>query len=217
MVSALVSPPATDDATVVLKPGRGSQPEIRRERLDEVWTIVKDYRHQRGWRRRLAGWTLAREARAYQLLRDFSGVPKYLGREGHRALRLTFIEGKPCGAFEDEGLGDLLPPEFFARVEQVVRDLHARGVAHNDLKRARNIIVTPDFQPVLIDFAAAVWSAPRWNPVRRWLFRQICEVDLNAVAKLKRRFAPQLVTAEDQRRLDYPTLLERLARRVLNR
>ncbi len=201
----------------VLKPATARHPEVRRERCVDGGTVVKDYRHLRGWRRMMARWILAREERAYRILEGFNGAPRCFGREGALSIRLEFIEGKPCGLLEDEGLAHTIPPEFFDRVGQLVEELHHRGVAHNDLKRARNILVATDGRPVLIDFAAAVWRAPRWNPLRVLLFHQLCKVDHNAVAKLKRRFVPHLLNDDERRRLDHPTMLERMARRLLHR
>jgi len=44
---------------------------------------------------------------------------------------------------------------FNAELFGIIATIHERGVAHGDLKRKDNILVTPDWYPYLIDFGVS--------------------------------------------------------------
>lgn len=73
---------------------------------------------------------------------------------------------------------------FFAALLDIILSVHRAGVAHADLKRKDNILVTPDGQPRILDFGAAVVKKETgaWNDR---LYRQACQIDLNAWIKHK--------------------------------
>jgi tRNA A-37 threonylcarbamoyl transferase component Bud32 len=206
------SSPFLTDKTL-LHAGRGLQPDVYRAQVNGKPAVLKDY-SQRGWSGRLLGWLITRRERhAYRLLQNVQGVPALYGRFGAFGLMTEYVEGALANAFEP---GEL-PQVFFERLSALVERLHAAGVAHGDLKRKKNIIVTADFEPYLIDFAASFTRGERWNFARNWLFEQMCRIDGNGVAKLKRRLSPEWLTEEERHNLTHPTVLERLARRLLGR
>ena len=94
--------------------------------------------------------------------------------------------------------------------------MHARGVAHGDLKRRSNLLLTPDGKIYLIDFAASLVSAP-FSPLKNWLQKQLALVDDKSLPRLKKFVAPELLTDDDRSKLETPTALERWARKLLNR
>jgi hypothetical protein len=49
------------------------------------------------------------------------------------------------------------------------------------------------------------------------LQRQMAAIDDKSVPRLKKFVAPELLTAEDKAKLEHPTFLEKMARRLLNR
>ena len=122
--------------------------------------------------------TLRREHRAYRRLAGVAGIPQCHGLLEDRWLVLDFIEG--------EAFRNALPgPEFFARLLETIQAMHARGVAHGDLKRKSNLMVDTQGRPVLLDFGAATILRPGWHPVNRRLFDFMRQTDLNAWVKLK--------------------------------
>ena len=123
---------------------------------------------------------LRREFRAYRRLEGLAGIPGCHGLVEGRFLVLDFIDASP---FRDTRIG----PGFFDRLLETIRAMHARGVAHGDLKRKSNLMVDPQGQPVLLDFGAATVLRPGWHPVNRRLFEFMCQTDLNAWVKLKYR------------------------------
>ncbi len=164
----------------------------------------------RGWfvRNTLGRWLIAREAHAYELARRIEGLPLLYRRDGPFALLLEWIDGRPMAELER---GDLTPL-FFERLYALVARLHARGLAHGDLKSRRNILVTADQRPYVLDLASLVSRGRRWELFRNWLHEQLCLVDRNAIARLKHRLAPELLTDAERERLARPLLVERVAR-----
>jgi predicted Ser/Thr protein kinase len=153
---------------------------------------------------------LRREFAAYQRLAGVPGVPRCLGLRDGQELVLEFIEGRPLREARDH-LADA--DAFFGALRDVVQAIHRAGVAHADMKRKDNILVTRDEQPFLIDFGIAAVRRDGAGPLGRYLFRQACRIDLNAWVKLKYQRSDREMSAEDAL-LYRPTLAERVARPV---
>lgn len=163
---------------------------------------------------RLAHWLraamLRREYAAYQRLDGIAGVPHCYGLEADGSLVLEFVEGEPfretAGALTDR-------PRFFRLMLEQILALHQAGVAHADLKRRGNLLISPKSEPILLDFGSAVLRAPDGGALNRFLFRQACRMDLNAWIKLKYRRRYDHIAAEDQQYFR-PTAIEGIARVV---
>ena len=97
---------------------------------------------------------LARERRALGALDGLAGVARVLddgnddGNEAGVLLR-GFVPGVPLC------LATTLPRDFFERLEELARALHAHGVCHNDLHKEANVLVGDDGYPALVDFQLA--------------------------------------------------------------
>ena len=149
---------------------------------------------------------LRREARAYARMADVTGVPHSPGFLDDRWLLLEYIEGEPLKQKRFE-LQD--PDAFYARLLQVLHDMHAAGVSHGDLNRKENILVTPDEQPYVIDFGTAVMrDGSLWD---RLVFRLVRRFDYHAWIKTKYQRDLSDISPEDQRWYR-PTVLEYLFR-----
>ena len=150
--------------------------------------------------RAVARLLLERERRALAALRGLEGVPALVdGADWRFALSLdgappreedvlvrTFVAGAPLHRCRE------LPLDFFDRLHELVRELHARGVAHNDLHKEQNIVVGDDGWPWLIDFQLASRHAlgSRALRVRAW-------DDLRHVAKHRRRYLRYALVADE--------------------
>ena len=121
---------------------------------------------------------LKREFLAYRRLEGVAGVPHCLGMVRGRLLVLEYVPARP---FRDAAV----EPVFFGRLFETIQAMHARGVAHGDLKRKANLMVDAQDRPVLLDFGAATLLRPGWHPVNRRLFEFMRQTDLNAWVKLK--------------------------------
>jgi serine/threonine protein kinase len=89
--------------------------------------------------------------------------------------------------------------------------MHAAGVAHGDLKRKENTLVTADESPKVIDFGiAAIRDA---GGLLGRPFETMRQMDLNAWIKLKYGRNTDALPA-DEAELYRPLLVERWARKV---
>ncbi|MDQ3812340.1 MAG: phosphotransferase [Armatimonadota bacterium] len=198
----------------VVHQGRGYQSTVYLVEKDGQRAAVKDFINTPLlFRLFVAPLLLKREIKALRHLAGVPGVPQFYGRIDRYAFAMQYVEGTPIATFS---LGEL-PPEVFPRVQRVIDAIHAHGVAHCDLKRRSNLILTPEGEVFLIDFAAAVIGERPLHPFQNWLQKQMVEVDNKALPRLKKFVAPELLTEEDRHKLAHPTFLEKWARRLLNR
>jgi len=160
----------------------------------------------RGLRRWLSLLMLRHEARVYERLRDFPGVPRCHGLLNKRYLVLDHVQGEVARYAE---LADR--EAFFAELLQRILQLHALGIAHSDLQKRDNLFVTPDGHPCLLDFGAAVIRKRGMAPFNHLHFRVAARLDLNQWVKLKYRGQPELASPTD-RRFYRRTAIERVAR-----
>ncbi len=132
-------------------------------------------------RERRALETLAGRARAPQVVSDaeLAALPSADGSVPAHAdvLVREFVDGTPLHQAER------IPLDFFDALEELVRELHGCGVAHNDLHKEQNIVIAPDGTPRLIDFQLASVHAPGSRTLRTR-----ARDDLRHVAKHRRRY-----------------------------
>ncbi len=159
------------------------------------------------WFRR---WMIRREYTVYLRLTGIAGIPRCFGLQQGDRLFLEFIESDPlklsAGELEDRD-------QFFAELLKLLQITHRAGVAHADLKRKENILVTPLGKPYLIDFGSAITCADTSGSLRRWAFRQACQIDLNAWVKHKYLGRFDEISAADAVYYQ-PTFIEQIARPV---
>jgi serine/threonine protein kinase len=136
---------------------------------------------------------LRHEHRAYERLHGIAGVPGCHGLAGARYLVLDYVEGPNA---RDARLRDR--DGFYDRVLAVILAMHARGVAHVDLKRRDNILVAAGEQPLLLDFGMSVLREPGRHPWNHYVFDRACRLDLNAWIKHKYRHRRDEVSDADR-------------------
>ena len=104
-----------------------------------------------------------RERRALSHLEGSSGVPRSVQDDAAAEAALAgggaprrrdvflreWVEGVSLP------LATELPEDFFDLLDDLVGELHASGVCHNDLHKEPNILVKPDGRPALVDFQLA--------------------------------------------------------------
>lgn len=163
---------------------------------------------QTAWRRPLLLQTLRHEYRVYRKLEGLAGVPRCYGLLDERFLVLEYIDGV---SLREGHIGDRT--RFFEEFRKLLEELHARGVAHADLKKKDNILITADNRPYLIDFGVAVMRKPGFTPIRRSLFNIAVRFDFNAWIKHKYQRHYEQVSGADRAYLQ-PTLIERVSRLV---
>jgi len=147
----------------------------------------------------LGHWLAKREARAYERLKDVSGVPpacgvvRVKGRTWFNAFAHDYVEGHPLAQAERPG------HEFFEALDDLIRIMHERGLAYLDLNKRENVIVTDKNHPLLVDFQIHL-APPFWLaglPPVRWIMRQFQKGDVYHLRKLQiyHTLGPDAVTA----------------------
>lgn len=160
--------------------------------------VVRELRDARPWLRWLARHLARREVRALRRLEGLERVPRILAADRRRTRR-SWIAGEPMQ------LARPTDPAYFREALRLLRQLHARGVVHNDLAKEPNWIVTPRGEPALVDFQLALCR----NRSTR-LFRILAHDDLRHLLKHKRTYAPQRLTARQKRVLATPSIITRV-------
>lgn len=156
--------------------------------------VVRDASTSAWWLRWLARRLLRREVNALRALDDSGHAPRLLCADRDRATR-EFVEGMPL--YEAR----IADPAFYAAAMRALRTMHRHNVAHSDLAKEPNILVTPDQTPVFIDFQLAT-VAPR----RGRLFRLLAREDIRHLLKHKRSYCPASLTSREQRIVDTPSV-----------
>jgi serine/threonine protein kinase len=145
------------------------------------------------WQRPLLLPMLRHEYRVYRQLEGLAGVPVCYGLLDDCFLVLEYIEG---GSLRDGRIGDRA--RFFEEFRKLLGSLHARGVAHADLKKKDNILIAADNRPYLVDFGIAVIRKPGFAPINHRLFDIAARFDFNAWIKHKYRRQYAELSAEDR-------------------
>ncbi len=134
-----------------------------------------------------------REAAAFRLLADLEAVPRFVGMwGGGGAMAHEFVPGHVLRK------GERVPDDFFSRLRDAIRVMHARDMAYVDLEKCENVLVGDDGRPYLFDFQIA-FRLPPWArrlPPARWLLRRFQQGDLYHLTKLQRRTRPDQLSPE---------------------
>jgi len=141
---------------------------------------------------------LAREARALAVLEGLPGVPELI-RVTHEVLERQYFNGVPMQEGKPADVG------YFNAASRLLRQLHRRGIVHNDLAKEPNFLLLPDGQPAIIDFQLAWFSARRGR-----LFRLLAREDIRHLLKHKRTYCPERLTRREKNILANPSIPARL-------
>jgi serine/threonine protein kinase len=150
-------------------------------------------------------WMIRREARALKRLSDLEGVPSFLGYPDGNSIAMEYLEG----TILREVSSARIKPAYFEQLEALIDEIHHREIVHSDLKKKENLMISPDGNPIVIDFGTHFVRKKGFRPLNNFLYDQFRQMDLNAISKLKEKFCPEEVTDVDRRRLNSPTFLER--------
>ena len=153
------------------------------------------------------------EAILRRLERSTDAVPRGARRVSPFCLREEFVSGETIRDRSDragrEGIdrrsGRLFGREFMDALERKVRDVHRARFVHLDLHNARNVIVGPGENPVIVDWQSAVSTALMPPPLRRALEK----IDLMGVLKFREKFRPGDLTPQERLSLDRSRFLRR--------
>ncbi len=155
----------------------------------------------------LAALLARHEADLYERLAGIPGIPRLVSRPSPDSFLREFVEGTTVREART------LPPGFFGSLEEVLRAVHARGVAYVDLAKEENVIAGADGRAWLVDFQVSVAREGALRPLVGLLQRE----DLYHLSKMRLRRAPAEATAEDRRRVAGRGRLGRLHRATVKK
>lgn len=162
--------------------------------------------HGRGLIKYLHTRMLHHEARVYAQLKHLQGIPACYGLIDNRYLALEFIEGDPIRnkrPVDDE--------RYFKTLLSLIKQMHESGVAHMDLKRKDNLMVTHHDEPCVLDFGTAVIRKPGFHPINHFMYRLARRFDYSAWVKHKYHDDMHNILEED--RIYYQrTYIEKIAK-----
>lgn len=163
---------------------------------DGIRFVMKDWSHRplplrETWCRLAA----QREITVYEKLRGMHGVPQLICTLDKYGFVMEWLDARPLPRTR---MRDLLGLEFFNHLNNIVEEMHKRGVAHGDLRR-RNILRGLDGLPKLIDFETAVQAGKSADGGR--VFRAMRNVDKITLVKIRARYYPESLTGEEKRLL----------------
>lgn len=177
----------------------GTIERVEQRRGNETLLFVRrDTRAARWWLKWLARHLARREARALRVLAGSHGVPALYEFERGVLLR-GWIDGEPMHKARPRG-----EASYFRAALQLLRRLHRTRVAHNDLAKETNWLVTPDRAPALVDFQLALVSRRRGR-----FFRMLARDDIRHLLKHKRTYCPERLTRRELAILAKPSPLAR--------
>ena len=159
--------------------GRSNQGEVRRFSADGLDLAIKTPSGSGPlkWLRRQS---LLREYRTYRRLEGLDGFARCHGLFEGRFLVLDYIYGED---FRRDRLNNA--EDFFSELLRSIQAMHARGVAHGDLKRKSNLRIDRFGKPVILDLGTAVLRREQPGWLNRRIFEFARQTDLNAWVKLK--------------------------------
>lgn len=199
----------------VLREPSSTRPALYVIQKDDVRAVVKDFSPNRCLYRNIVGrFLIWRESKAFTRLKGLKGVPRYFRSVDGIALILEEIPGQNIEEAEKE---KRLPKEFFVELKRVVEGIHARGLAHCDLKRAPNILLGYNGKPYIVDWSASISETEfRIFPLNL-LYRRFLLDDFNAITKIQLRHCPEDVTLEEKKNYAYRSRPEKLIRSIRNK
>lgn len=150
-----------------------------------------------------------RELRFYRKLDDLPNVPRLLGTVGETGFVHEYVPGRPLSRDKP------VPDGFFRQLQDLLDELHRRGMAYVDTNKCQNILLGDDGRPHLIDFQIS-WDLQELG--NSWLNRlwvsHLQRSDLYHVLKHKRRMRPDELTPLEREQSQRQSLLLRLHRFV---
>lgn len=196
MFSSPAALPGSLSVTVV-KRGPWGKADVLRLSHESGEAILKDYSAKSAPVRWFGRRQLRRERRALARLQGLRGVPADLGEVAPCGLLMEPMHGEPITRWRRRPPEQIAP--VFERLGALVDSIHARGVAHLDLRKRDNILVDARGWPSVIDFNASVCFDPG-SIGARLVFPVLRRVDQSAILKWKSFLLPGGMSADESRR-----------------
>ena len=174
--------------------------------------VVKDFSSNSFIYRNIIGRFLVwREKKAYRRLRGLKGIPQFYRTIDGLALVIEEIAGKNMEGLEKE---TMLSEHFFRELRLLVENIHRRGLAHCDLKRAPNIMIDNDGKPYIVDWSASISKSEFGFFPLNLIYKRFALDDFNAIIKIKLRHCPECISYNEKRRYYKRSKVEKYVRSI---
>lgn len=156
--------------------------------------VIKDLRRRPLWYRVLAGrYFMWREWRALCALKDLPGVPNPIARPLADVIVMEHKSGRQAEHINTYEM----PDGASEKVQQLVSEMHRRGVTHGDL-HGFNILIDEAGEVALIDWATACVFGKNPPGAKKLLFEEWKALDERALAKVKIIHDPISITPRER-------------------
>jgi len=131
-----------------------------------------------------------RETRALRRLSNIKNIPGPIITPSSYKLIYPYIPGRTLR--ESIRNHDQINDEYFEKLEKLVITMHQCGVAHLDIRNRRNILITPQNEPIIIDFQSAIFT----NYLPKKIRRLLLDTDLSGIYKHWKKASNKTLTPE---------------------
>lgn len=185
----------------------GNQGDFYTGRIADTNILIKSATGTgiKGWLNRKF---IRHEYHMYSHLNGVQGVPRCYGFFMDKYLVLEHVKSL---SYRHATISDR--NSFFVEMWDIIGSLHDRGVAHGDLQRKENILVTEDSRPCLVDFGVSVFRKPGFHPINHFLYDFSRQQDFNCWLKHKYGGKYQNMSPDDAK-LYRPLRIGTIARKL---
>jgi len=136
---------------------------------------------------------LRHEYNVYQKLKGMTAVPICYGMANNEYLVIEFIDGQTI-----RQRCPVTDSKYFVKLFAAIEEMHHRQVAHFDLKRSENLLITENDEPKLIDFGVSIIRKSGWHWLNQYLYKLAVQFDYNAWARHKYYKKMHMLSDEDK-------------------
>jgi len=160
----------------ILAKGRWGNADLYQfQRGHKIW-VVKDFSPCPSFIRKTWG--------RFMVKREFMALQKLKGIQGISSESFLLDVYAVCYRFQPgttlkETPSELIDDDFFFQFENLVRMMHQRNMVHLDIRNRKNILVTDDGKPALLDFQSSL----NLENTPRALHKIMKDIDISGVYK----------------------------------
>lgn len=179
----------------ILSKGRWANSDLYRYRHGHKTWVIKDFLPCHPLVRKTWGRFFAkREYLAFAKLQGILGIPEAPFLLDEYAVCYEFISGKTL----KDTLPELISDDYFFQLEEMVELMHSKNLVHLDIRNRRNILVTDDGKPALLDFQSSL----NLERIPKFLRNLLIDIDFSGVYKNWNKVKPQLLDDKRKARLE---------------
>ncbi len=167
----------------ILHEGRFANAVVYRYQDDSYNLVIKDF-SSRNWlvKNTMGRLSIRQEFAAMSALQGIEGITPECYLLTDYTIAYRYFEGDTLKGYAKKG--HQLQPTFLHKLEQMIREIHARGWVHLDLRNMENILIDDHGNPAIIDFQ----SCMRWHKFPIWLQKFMRYADITGAYKAWTRY-----------------------------